>query len=74
MHDFNCAIPVSADMMEYLKYESDRRHIAIEEVYREEMAAEQRACAKLPSREELKILARNSNPDPRYLCPDDDPF
>jgi len=74
MLEEGCYVNIAEDMWEYLEYEAARRGLGIEQVYLEETAAERRAREKLPSREELKTLARNSNPDPRYLCADDDPF
>jgi len=65
---------LDADMREYLKYEAARRDTDIWTIYQEELAAGSRAGTRTLNREELKSLARECNPDPRYLTTDDDPF
>jgi hypothetical protein len=75
MLDFNSSVFVSADFLEYLKYEANRRHITVEEVYQDELAAEKRARAKALGPDELEALARESKPDQRRLEADEEyPF
>ena len=67
-------IDADDDMVAYLEDEARRRDISIEEAYRDEVEAKERAYNKLLSREELKIIARDGKPDSRYFVADDDPF
>lgn len=75
MLGFECCLPVDADMLEYLQYESVRRNISIEDAYREEVDGQERARCNMPTREQLEAIAKNCTPDPRYLTEDEEcPF
>ena len=70
----DCMVTLDADMRAYLEYEADRRKTDVWTVYLEEMAAERSIRAKALNSEKLKVLARDSKPDPRHLIAGDDPF
>jgi len=58
---------IDNDMLEYLKYEAQRRGTTIQEVYEEETACRQLANKEWFTSAELKALAEASHPDPRLL-------
>lgn len=71
----NGSIRVSPDMLEYLQDEACKRHISIEEAYREEMAGQARASQGALTSEELRKLAETTQPDERLLEGDEEcPF
>jgi hypothetical protein len=61
------AVFLDDDLIQYLKYEAERRRMTVEEIYQEEMACQQLAEKQAFTRAELKALAEASHPDPRLL-------
>ncbi|OHB70747.1 MAG: hypothetical protein A2V70_11780 [Planctomycetes bacterium RBG_13_63_9] len=68
-------VVVDEDMLAYLRFEAERRGISVEEVYDEEAQFGAIAQRNALTTEELKTLARISEPDARLLEGDEEcPF
>jgi hypothetical protein len=71
----NLSTSIDPSLLEYLRYESTRRNISIEQAYREEMEGQERAKKNALTHDQLRKIAAKSTPDPRLLEGDEEcPF